>query len=553
MSSKSNHFTDSDLIKNSEMLEAIIKNVSESIIIFDNQGRYVYLNNSAKKYDKILMLNEVDFKTRYEKLPPFNQNGDLFPINEVPENLLLSGESFKDMIIGYDYLSKRLYFKTHGVPIFNKVGNFENGIIFFHNISVQISNELLVIKQNERLEALLSSITDSLLLIDENSNITFLNPAAKVTKKYFSKTDVKTNFADSIKLNKYRFGIDGDEMKVTDLPIYKVLNEGSFQSFIITIDDGEKVYLSINGSPITIKDGNTNEALLVIRDITSHINLLKITNENAMNDENLSNEALKSTIEVKDEFLSTISHEFKTPLNVINSVIQALELNKNEFSENAIHLIERIKVNTYRQMRLVDNLLYITKFKAGYVRTNNSNVDIVVLTKKIIKAVRLYSARKGIYLIFSCNFEHKMVCIDAEKYQRILLNLLSNAIKFTTRGKVVYVIINSCDSELCITVEDTGVGIPKEKQSVIFDRFVQVESLFSRRAEGLGIGLFIVNELVKLMGAKISLKSEVGTGSVFTIRYPLKNCAGEFNHVSYKKVKYNNIFIATQIEFSDLY
>ena len=182
----------------------------------------------------------------------------------------------------------------------------------------------------------------------------------------------------------------------------------------------------------------------------------------------LSNEALKKSVQMKDEFLSLISHEFRTPLTVINSAVQALEfICRDELSLKAKGFIKKIKQNSNRQLKLVNNLLDITRINAGYLKIHKTNKDIVHVTEAIIYSIKVYAEQKGISLKFSSTMKKKIIGIDEDKYERIILNLLSNAIKFTPKGKSVSVrvfqkLVQS-ERKVCIEVSDDGIGIPEEK------------------------------------------------------------------------------------------
>lgn len=151
-------------------------------------------------------------------------------------------------------------------------------------------------------------------------------------------------------------------------------------------------------------------------------------------------EIAENANETKNEFLSLISHEFKTPIAVINSAIQAMEvICKSELSEKANEYLKKIKQNSNRQLKLVNNLLDITRVNAGHFNTYKKNVDIVMLTKLITESITVFAEQKGIKLTFSSALKTKVIGLDEEKYERILLNLLSNAIKFTPKDKLITV------------------------------------------------------------------------------------------------------------------
>jgi signal transduction histidine kinase len=266
-------------------------------------------------------------------------------------------------------------------------------------------------------------------------------------------------------------------------------------------------------------------------------------------------ELLQKDLVMKDEFISLITHEFKTPINVIYSTIQLIEhVYSNKIPKHVNDLIANIKRNTFRQLRLVNNLLDITRLDSERFKLNLSNVNLVFLTKLITESVKIYADQKKIKLYFKANISTKNIIIDDEKYERILLNLLSNAIKFTPEGGSVTVKVKESkkNNTVSISVSDTGIGIPEEKREMIFERFGQVESNLSRQAEGSGIGLALVKRLVAILSGKIQVESELNIGSTFTLTLPIKE--GIVNDENEVLLVFDTRLVnAIDVEFSDIY
>lgn len=284
-----------------------------------------------------------------------------------------------------------------------------------------------------------------------------------------------------------------------------------------------------------------------------HEEEIKYHQEAAIRAEREKKEALEKVVEMKDEFLSLISHEFRTPLSVISTAIQAMNsICGNELSDRAKMYLDMIRLNTFRQLRLVNNLLDITLADAGRIKINKKTVDIVFLTKSITETVNNYACQKGINIIFTSPLESRIIGIDDEKYDRILLNLLSNAIKFTPEGKCIEVRLSSKRGSVCVEVKDKGIGITADKAAVIFERFRQVDSSLSRQAEGTGIGLAMAKKFVEALGGSLSLKSRVGRGSTFTILLPDKMIIPEQNEVEMAGLLLNRLIKTTIVEFSDI-
>ncbi|WHH57780.1 ATP-binding protein [Petroclostridium sp. X23] len=265
-------------------------------------------------------------------------------------------------------------------------------------------------------------------------------------------------------------------------------------------------------------------------------------------------EVLEKSLAMKDEFISLVSHEFKTPLNVIYSAIQLMEcVYFDKIPERVQQLIGNIKQNTFRQLRLANNLLDITRMDSGHMKLNVKNVDIVFLSKVITESVELYAKQKNIKMYFESNVESKIIAMDEEKFERIILNLLSNAMKFTESGGRITVLLeeNKKSNFVQIKVTDTGIGIPKEKREIIFEKFGQVDSNLSRQAEGTGIGLSLVKLLVGALGGTIEVESELGEGSTFIITLPVKEGIESETEVCLDLD--DRLVTEIKVQFSDIY
>lgn len=259
------------------------------------------------------------------------------------------------------------------------------------------------------------------------------------------------------------------------------------------------------------------------------------------------------------EFFANISHELRTPLNIIFSSLQLIDRcsvgNSNSINSCICKKYTKgMQQNCYRLLRLVNNLIDITKIDAGYLELNMDRCNIVSLVEDITVSVAEYIESKNISLIFDTDIEEKIICCDCDKIERIILNLLSNATKFTNPGGFILVTLQDKGSNTIISIKDTGIGIEKSKLEIIFERFKQVNKSFTRDHEGSGIGLSIVKHLVEMHKGSIKVTSEYGKGSEFIIELP-DNLNFEDNCNKIKKL-YTNEHSKVEnihIEFSDIY
>lgn len=254
------------------------------------------------------------------------------------------------------------------------------------------------------------------------------------------------------------------------------------------------------------------------------------------------------------EFFTNMSHEFKTPVNVISVAVQTMGVYLESFNTDNIDkfksYLKIIKQNCFRMTRLINNLMDITKVDSGFIKINKRNGNIVSVIEDITQSVASYIKSKDIELIFDTNVEEKIMAFDHDKIERVILNLLSNAFKYTDSNGHIYVNLEDRGKDVVITVKDDGQGIPSNMLNVIFERLGQVNRSLSRQCEGTGIGLYLVKSFIEIHGGKISVSSEEGKGSEFTIVLPAEVISDE----KYEdKAFYETNVEMINIEFSDVY
>ena len=262
-------------------------------------------------------------------------------------------------------------------------------------------------------------------------------------------------------------------------------------------------------------------------------------------------DSIKMQYEVKDNFLTTISQNLRNPIKTISTANNLLENNNSKYQSNHIHNYnELVKRNCYRLERLINNMNELVEIEKGLYSMDYVNCDIVKFLRDMINTTNKYLEDKGIEIDFKSNINKKIVQVDIDKFERIILNLLSNAIKFSDKGSPILVSIDSDDKYINISVEDKGMGIPKDKLNFIFTKFAQVDKTLTRNAEGSGVGLSIVKKLTELHGGKINVESKEGQGSKFTISLLNGNIKSKKNNILNKLNMDNE---KMHIEFADIY
>ncbi len=239
-------------------------------------------------------------------------------------------------------------------------------------------------------------------------------------------------------------------------------------------------------------------------------------------------EQLRELDAVKSRFFTNLTHEFRTPLTLmLGPAEQVLAQTGEAKTRQQVGLVRR---NAQRLLRLINQLLDLSKLEAGKLELNSAPGELVGLVRGTLHQFESLAAEKGITLRFVAQPERLPVALDRDKLEKILFNLFSNALKFTPGGGTVAVrLTHGEDGWAQLTVEDTGVGIPAEKLPYLYDRFYQVDASDTREGEGTGIGLALTKELVELHGGTIAIRSEVGVGTVVAVRWPVQPVALDEN------------------------
>lgn len=408
-----------------------------------------------------------------------------------------------------------------------------------------------LVEEKFLLQTILESTADGIVVVvDATKNI------IKTNNRFREIWGINDEIALSVDGNKYMTIARElfDDPIGFQIGMEEIMEGQKEHSDFVTLKDGrvlERYYI-----PFTMKN-KKKCSLFSFRDITATKRAITLEEEVKANLKLL--EEIQQYDKLKTHFFSTISHEFRTPLNIILGAIQLLNLKHNNVKdcpkyEDTIRHTDMMKQNCYRLLRLINNLIDINKLDSGFMNMEITNRNIVEVVEDIAISVAEYAKFYDVELVFDTDVEEKFVACDADKLERVMLNLLSNALKFTDKGGKIYINIFCREDYIKISVRDTGIGIPEDMKEAIFDRFRQVDSSFRRKKEGSGIGLSLVKILVEAHGGEISVQSELGQGTEFIIKIPARLVEGKtavFEEAATAKEQSNVERI--NIEFSDIY
>ena len=426
----------------------------------------------------------------------------------------------------YKLLFKGLKDRTDKLEEMNNELNIKNN-------QLEVTKDRLR-KSKDRYKQLVKSLPDAVIIRYEDE-IVFVNDATVKLLKAKNRDQIlginifsilKSEYIDGLKENSTM--VKSEELNFLNLEI-------------ITLDDNT---LDIEICEIETVFENRICNLMVIRDTSHRKKLYELKIE------------LNSNIErekIRSEFFANLSHELRTPINVIYS---ALQLEDIYIKKNDISGIEKynkiIKQNCNRLLRMCNNLIDLTKIETGLFNPSMKCCNIVDIVENIVSSVSFYVENNSMDIVFDTSVEEIYVLCDPDLIERIILNLLSNSVKYGKKGGNICIDICGKENEVSISVKDDGIGITENDQENIFSKFSQVDNSLRREREGSGLGLSIVKSLVELHGGNILLKSKLGVGSEFIITFTRLNYCDEVC-ITTDEIEENKIMKSVDIEFSDIY
>ncbi len=233
------------------------------------------------------------------------------------------------------------------------------------------------------------------------------------------------------------------------------------------------------------------------------------------------NQQLQETSRLKSQFLATISHELRTPMNAIMGFSQML-LNQypDPLTLKQTDMVRRIYNNSQNLLNLLNEVLDFSKIEAGQLTLHPNEFDLVKLASFTVDELRCLAVDKALSLEMEIKMDNPLIISDQQCLRRILTNLLSNAIKFTDEGKISLKIQEKSEDRILIVLQDTGIGIAPDHLTFIFEAFRQIDQTLTRKQAGTGLGLAITDALVKLLQGTITVESHLGQGSTFKVEIP---------------------------------
>ncbi len=518
------------LQQQSAFLKAILDSISDGVVACDANGSLNLFNRATTNLhdqpNKPLQPEEwARFYHLYEPDGKSPMKTEHIPLlRALNEGVVKDAEM---VIIPPDAEPRQLI--ANGQALYDENGKKFGAMVSMHDVTEQRKQQQALIESRAFLRTIIDTVADPIFVKDDQhrlieGNIAFWNLVG-AEEEIRGKTD--HDLFPKEQADKFW---EGDN---------RILNTGQPHDAEEVIRDrnGNDILIWTRKMPLVMPDGK--KALVgIVRDVTQQRNFEEELRQHRSKLQELVHIQTKDLIEAKEraeassidkgEFLANISHEIRSPMNAVIGIAQLLKAGKQSEAQNK-ELLETLDISAHQIMELINNMLDVSRIRDASFSLESVEFDLKDVITEVVSINKIEAQNKKILL--ECKYKnpitHKFMG-DPVRLRQVIMNLVGNALKFTSEGFVRIDVdcpqVDPAKDSVSVKIDilDTGVGIPSDKMEHIFHRYAQADSSVAKKYGGTGLGLAISKQLAEMMGGEISAHSDVGVGSCFTVKIPLR-------------------------------
>lgn len=487
------------------LLQSVVVNTKDAVLIteafpIDLPGpRILYVNEAFTRMTGY-QLNEVLGKTPRIFQGPKTDRTQLDKIRAA----LSRWEVATVEVINYRKDGSEFWVEFSVVPVANNQGQYTHWISVQRDVSERKRAEQILRQSELRFRSLIENALDMIAILDAEGTIRYTSPSVEKMLGYAASTVIGKNFFEFV---------HPDDFVNTCYSITNAMHNLEVAlpiEFRFCHQEGSWRILEAIGQRF-VDHGDVHRIMINARDITERKRLDEVR---------LALERERELSALKTRFFSMASHEFRTPLSTILAATQLLEQCRpaEDFSEKMQRNFHRIQDSVKHMIQLLDDILMINRAETGKLEFNPKLIELHQFCQQLIGELQLTAPHHQIY--FTASHHPFFACLDEKLLRSVLTNLLSNAIKYSPQGGIVNLILAQESGEVCLQVQDQGIGILEDDRKRLFEPFQRGKN--ARKVPGTGLGLVVVKKCVDLHSGSLHLQSEVDRGTTFTIKLPLQ-------------------------------
>ncbi len=504
-------------------LSAVFESVADGIAVYDTGGNIILLNKAQAMINGYKNVDDMKLNLKHlAKVYQFSYpDGKVCPLKDWPVSRVYRGEIFTNFELKGKRtdINREWFFNFSGAPVYDDEGKMSLAVVVTRDVTAQKQAEEKFRYQSYLNSLIMSNTTTGLLILDDKQYCKFMNPAAERIIGYsFKKIQrIDKPLHDIVHHTKP----DGTPYPISECPIGRAspAKANTHGEDVFVRPDGSFYPVALTASPI-IENDKPVGTVIEILDITDakrareeQDRLAQVSRER--------NELLQVN-EAKDEFVSIASHQLRTPATAVKQYLSILlDGYGGPLNDNQTRYLKTAYDSNERQLNLINDLLKTAQMGSTSYKLNRNTYDISRLIQNTLDELSDSFAMQNQKVISRGLGQVVLAEVDATEFKLALANLLENACKYSHKGSKIVVDLVKREDRVSISVADKGVGISKDKQKDIFDKFTRVDNELSDTITGTGLGLYWVKRIVELHGGKVDVRSELKKGSKFTINLPL--------------------------------
>ena len=512
-----------------EHFRVVLASIGDAVIATDAAGRVTFLNSTAEaltgwSFSEVTGHQVEDI---FHIVNASTQQPIENPVARVLREGTIAGLANHTLLIARDGTARPI--DDSGAPIKDAAGRLIGVVLVFRDITERANAEAALQASRDQLDVILRGIADGIVAEVPGGKLVYANDVAAHATGYTS-AQAMLDATSPERLQRFVIMDEaGQPLPAAQLPGRRALQGEEHPSQIIryrNLDTGHERWTTVQARPVRDAHNQTVMSIAIMHDITAEKEA-EAERARSLAREQAARAEAEAAVRLRDQFLSIAAHELRTPLTTLMGNIQLFQRRAKRDG----HLPERDQRTLYvindqvgRLNKMVQALLDVSRLEQGQLSIEHVPLDLCALVRQVVAEVRSTLDTHVIHLL--CPDGPLLVNGDALRLEQVLQNLIQNALKYSPQHDSITVEVRQQSDWVYVAVQDHGIGIPQSAMPQLFQRFYRADNVEKQNISGMGIGLYVVNEIITLHGGEITVDSAEGIGSTFTICLPLDTSTG---------------------------
>jgi PAS domain S-box-containing protein len=507
-----------------EQLRVTLASIGDAVLSTDSQGRVVFLNGVAESLTGWSLADAVDkdIAEVFQIINAESRQPVESPVARVLREGAITGLANHTLLIARDGAERPI--DDSGAPLRDNTGQLWGTVLVFRDITERVQAEAALYASRDQLAVILGGVADGIVALAPDGQMVYANDAA-ARAIGFPTVQALLDATPGERLQRFALMDEaGQPLSPSELAGRQVLAGMETPSRVVRYREtttGREAWAMVQARPVRDAQGQIIMSIIIMRDITAQRHAEE-ERARLLAGEQAARAAAEAAVRLRDQFLSVAAHELRTPLTSLTGQAQLFQrraVREGHLTARDQQTLRIINEQVTRLNKMVRALLDVSRLELGQLSIERAAVDVGALARRVVGEVRPTADDRTIEL--RCPDAPLVVQGDELRLEQVLQNLIQNALRYSQPPQPISVTVTPHTDRVCVAVRDQGMGIPAEALPNLFQRFYRADNAAAHHISGMGIGLYVVREIVALHAGKITVESIEGVGSTFTVCFPL--------------------------------